>query len=141
MLLDELLMPQETMTVEQFKQARGERNNLPQAKQRQRHESGVMNKTEAKMDFELDLLKRAGKIKHYSFESHKLKLAKRTWFTIDFWIEWADGTIECRDVKGGPPEDDFMVKIKVAADKFRQYKFTIWYAERGGAWQEEVVCP
>jgi len=131
----------ETMSVEEFKRARGEFIPAKAAKVRPRHEPGVMNKTEKRMDYELDLLKRAGKIRWYGFETHKLKLAKKTWFNIDFWIEWADGTTEARDVKGsGPMEEDARIKIKVAAEKFRQYRFTIWRAMKND-WQEEIIKP
>lgn len=135
---------QETMTVDEWKKARGEwvpQKGEQKGNIRPRHTPGVMNKVEQRMDYELDLLKRGGHIKEYHFEAVKLKLAKRTTFTVDFWIFWADGTIEARDVKGGPPEDDFMVKIKVAAAMFRQFKFTIHAAQKGGTWNVTEITP
>src|SRR6478736_4295665 len=117
---------QETLTIEQAR-AQGllpaDALKLPGAgggrgNARPRHRPGVMNKTEQRMDWELSLLRTAGEIRYYSFESIKLKLAKKTWFTVDFWIIWKDGTIEAREVKGHW-EDDARVKIKVAAEMYR----------------------
>lgn len=131
---------QETMDVDQFRRAAGiVAPSKPQGNARPKHAPGVMNKTEARMDWELDLLKRDGQIKEYFFESVKLKLAKATWYTPDFFIVWTNGTLECRECKGHW-EDDARAKFKIAAEKFRQFKFTAYKPIKGG-WDVEEIRP
>ena len=78
---------------------------------------GAMNKTEAAYDRHLALLQHAGVIVWRRFEGLKLRLADATFYTPDFAVMLADGTIECHEVKGFWT-DDARVKIKVAADQY-----------------------
>src|SRR5262245_38377650 len=78
---------------------------------------GTMNKTEARYAFELEVLKRGGKIIWYAFEPITLRLAKRTSYTPDFLVMHNDGSLEFVETKGHW-EDDARVKIKVAAKMF-----------------------
>ena len=95
-----------------------------------------MNKTEARYAREvLGIRKMAGFVIDWRFEAIKLRLAKRTWYTPDF-IVWTPERIEIHETKGHW-EDDARVKIKVAAEMFRefvfvavQYKKGIWIYER-----------
>ena len=92
---------------------------------------GEMNKLETKYSAFLDGLKRQGEILWFQFESVKLRLADRTFYTPDFFVMTADGTLEVHEVKGtskGKPwvEDDAAVKIKVAADQFPLKFKMIW---------------
>lgn len=108
----------------------------------ERRKPGGRNKTEAAYEAHLELLKRAGQIDGYEFESLKLKLADNTWFTPDFAVQAKDGVMELHDTKGtttkqktkaGQPtgekykapwiEEDAAIKLKVTAEKwpFRTY--------------------
>lgn len=76
-----------------------------------------MNKLEAMYAAHLEALRRAGKIIFWRYESVKFRLADRTWYTPDFYVMRADGTLEVHETKGRW-EDDARVKTKVTADQF-----------------------
>jgi hypothetical protein len=82
---------------------------------------GVMNKTEARYAAHLEGLKQSGWIIDYSFESVKLRLAKKTFYAPDFFVVFHDH-FEVHEVKGFW-RDDARVKIKVAARLFPYWKF------------------
>jgi len=87
------------------------------AKARPRHEPGVMNGTERAYAEHLEVRRRCGEIQWFDFEGIKLRLAKATFYTPDFLVVAADGSLEVHEVKGFW-EDDARVKIKVAAEQF-----------------------
>lgn len=127
-------MPQE-MSIEQFK-------SLPDKlfkSHRRRHTPGVMNSTEKAMAQELAIEQAAGKILWWAFEAFTLKLAHDTRLTVDFQILHADQSFEFRDVKGHP-EDDYLVKMRVAADRFWMFRFTQW-TPKGGGWEVREFGP
>ena len=101
------------------------------------HKPGVMNGIEAEYAAILELRKRAGgDIDWYAFEAITLKLADDTRYTPDFLVMRSDCTLECHETKARW-EDDALVKIKVAADKFpfrfiAQEKIAKKY---GGGWR------
>ena len=101
---------------------------VPQAKGRKPDDPFVgydgerMNKLEAMYAAHLEALRRAGKIVFWRFESAKFRLADRTWYTPDFYVMRADGTIEIHETKGFW-EDDARVKIKVIAEQFPELQF------------------
>lgn len=73
----------------------------------------------------------------YKFHPLKLRLAKRTFYEIDFLVLRTSGALEVHEVKGGHWEDDARVKIKVAAEAF---PFPFFVATRhDGAWEIEEV--
>lgn len=85
---------------------------------RGRHKPGVMNKLEAEYGALLEARRLAGNdILWYAFEALTLKLATDTRFTPDFLVLRADGQLECHECKGFM-EEDALVKLKVAAEKF-----------------------
>lgn len=96
-----------------------------------------MNKTEAIYAAELELRKRAGEVLWWAFEPWKFRLAKNTFYTPDFGVMLADGTIEVVEIKGHW-EDDARVKFKVAAETFPMF---VWRAVRisKGERTEEVM--
>jgi hypothetical protein len=97
-----------------------------------------MNKTEAAYDAHLDLRQRVGEIQWRRFEGWKFKLADLTWYTPDFAVMLADGSLEAHEVKGFW-EDDARVKIKVAAEMY-PVRFVAVKAvakKHGGGWKEE----
>lgn len=102
-----------------------------------RREVGRMNKTEQRYaDDVLTPLLRAGEIIDWKFEALKLRLADRTFYDTDFFVQLPCGLIEIHEVKGFM-EDDAAVKIKVAAD---QFPFTFKLARLNkGLWTVEDV--
>jgi hypothetical protein len=84
---------------------------------RGRVRSGRGNKTEAAYGAHLRLRQLAGEVAWFSFEALKLRLADLTFYTPDYFVMLADGTLEVHEVKGFW-EDDARVKIKVAAELF-----------------------
>lgn len=84
---------------------------------RQRHQPGVMNRSEAAYAAHLDVLKRCGEVIEYWFEQFTLKLAHDTRYTPDFLVQMPDGELQLHEVKGHF-EDDALVKVKVAAEMF-----------------------
>lgn len=85
-----------------------------------RHVPGQMNQTEKKYAVILFVRKLAGEILDYRFESVKLRLAdERCWITLDFAVWYPDGIVELVDAKGPPPQEKTIIKMKVAADRYR----------------------
>jgi hypothetical protein len=101
--------------------------------------TGAMNKTEAAYDAHLAQQQIAGAILWRRFEGLKLRLADNTFFTPDFAVMLADGTLECREVKGFWGDDD-RAKIKIAAEMY-PFRFIAVRAKPkrdGGGWDVEV---
>lgn len=70
----------------------------------------------------LELLRMAGEIAWYRFGDHSIRLAKRTWYRLDYRVGLHNGRIQVHEVKGFW-HDDARVKIKVAARLFPEYQF------------------
>lgn len=113
------------------------------AKPRPRPQPGKMNKTEAL--FETSFIKPrlyTGEFAEYGFECIKLRLAKTTFYTPDFYVVTPNEII-IYEVKGHW-EDDARVKIKVAADKYPCFRFIAVQkktAKLGGGWTFEEFTP
>lgn len=92
-----------------------------------------MNGLEKKYAHYLEELKRKGEILFWRFESHKLRLADKTWYTPDFYIMRHDYSLEIHETKGWMQEDA-NVKLKTAAELYSEYKFVLvkW---RKGQWE------
>lgn len=103
-----------------------------------RLKTGQMNKTEAAYDTHLAALQAAGLILWRRFEGVKLRLADNTFYTPDFAVMRADGSMELHEVKGFWA-DDARVKIKVAADlyPFRFVAVKVKAKKDGGGWAVE----
>lgn len=82
-----------------------------------RLKTGQMNNTEAEYGRHLEVLKSAGDVAWYKFEGIKFRLADNTFYTPDFAVMLADGSLQAHEVKGFW-EDDAKVKIKVASDMY-----------------------
>ena len=98
---------------------------------------GGMNKTEAAYAAHLQLRQQAGEIAWFAFEAVKLRLADKTFYTPDFAVMLADGTIEQHEVKGFM-YDDAAVKIKVAASLY-PFVFRLIRMPRKGQWDMTLV--
>ena len=73
-----------------------------------------MNRLEQSYAEHLKLREHAGEVLWWAYEGMKFRLASNTFFTPDFTVMLADGTIEVHETKGFW-EDDARIKIKVAA--------------------------
>ena len=65
-----------------------------------RIKTGQMNKTEEAYFSELNTQKSSGLIARFKFEGVKLRTADNTFYTPDFAVMRADGTMELHEVKG-----------------------------------------
>ena len=97
------------------------------------------NRTEEKYASNLHLRLTCGEIHSYSYESIRLRIggtAKRgIYFTPDFLVILADGSIEFHEVKGFWREAA-KVRINVAAEKFPYFKFRAVKLVKG-SWEHE----
>lgn len=82
-----------------------------------RLKAGTMNKTETAYAQHLEWRKLAGEVVWYKFESIKLRLADKTFYTCDFFVMLSTGELQAHEVKGHW-EDDARVKTKVAAEQY-----------------------
>lgn len=103
--------------------------------------TGGMNKTEAR--FAVEWL--AERSDTFHFESIKLRLADRTWYTPDFVVWHGVGEVHVYEVKGSwksPHQEDSRVKLKVAAELYPQFQFfaAVPNKETGGWDIEEIPC-
>ena len=89
---------------------------------RARKKPGEMNKLEARYSRLLDLERAAGRIVDWHYEAVKFRLARLCFLTPDFLVIYPDGRREMHDVKGFM-EDDALVKIKVAAQLYQDFRF------------------
>lgn len=101
--------------------------------------AGVMNRTEVAYAAYLEQLKYEGKVLWFKFEGIKLRLADKTFYTVDFFVMPASRELEAHEVKGFWT-DDARVKIKVAAGMYPVFKFIAIKKESkagGGGWAVE----
>lgn len=123
------------------------RNNAPTAVSgRSRHlalgrlPAGTMNRTEALYAEHLGNLMHIGEVLWYKFEGIKLRLADKTFLTVDFAVLPKSCIMELREVKGFM-EDDAAVKLKVAASIY-PFRFVLVRArpkKAGGGWIETEI--
>lgn len=89
-----------------------------------RLKQGVRNKTEAEYEQRLELLKKAGEILWYRFESVNLRLADSTFYKPDFLVMDKDCSLAIHEIKGSYITDDAKTKLKIAADMY-PFKFLL----------------
>lgn len=105
----------------------------PSKPQQRRGMNGLERRFEAE---HIKYLRTVGVVKWYAYESIKLRLADRTWFTPDFMCVTYENNIVFYEVKGFW-RDDARVKIKVAAEQYPQFAFrSATYSD--GHWQFET---
>jgi len=103
-----------------------------------RRKLGEMNQTEAEYAKLLEELRLSGNVAWWKFEAIKLKLAKNTTYTPDFFVMLSTGELQAHEIKGFW-RDDARVKIKVAADIY-PFKFVAVSKKTrkdGGGWRIE----
>jgi hypothetical protein len=88
----------------------------------------------------LERRRASGEVLWHKFEGIKLRLADNTFYTPDFAVMLADGTMQLQDVKGWMMEDAH-VKIKVAASLYPFQFFLVRQRAKknGGGWEIEEV--
>jgi hypothetical protein len=102
-----------------------------------RHAAGQMNGMEKRYAAHLDLRLAVKEISAWKFEPLKLKLAPATFWTPDFEVVMPDGGIELHETKGHW-EDDARVKIKIAAQAFREFLIVaVTWDKRNKIWRFE----
>jgi hypothetical protein len=128
----------ETLPPSEAERVRGQ---LEGAKRKRSHTPGVMNKTEAAYSEVLEARRIVGEIKAWKFEADTLVLSEGgcCQYTPDFRVTNNDDSIDYFEIKGsGPIRDDGIVKVKWAADKYRDSRFflCVW---RHGRWQVRLI--
>jgi hypothetical protein len=104
-----------------------------------------MTKVERDYADALELGRMVREIQWFAFEAIKLRLADATFLEPDFFVQRANGELECHEVKASKSdgsalwEEDARVKIKIAATlyPFRFYGVHL----RDGAWSLEEFPP
>lgn len=100
-----------------------------------------MNKLEREYAGILERERLAGKILWWKYEAVKFRLTAndKCFYTPDFLVQIADGTMEVHETKGHW-EDDALLKIKFAAEQF-PFRFVavgkIPKKDGGGWWSRE----
>lgn len=105
-----------------------------------RIKDGAMNKLETRYAAYLDQQKLAGAIKWWAFELVKIKIAKNTHITIDFFVLTDLDELQARDTKPNrmAVADDALAKTKVAAELCPWRYFFVFPRDDGG-WDMEQV--
>lgn len=105
-----------------------------------RMKDGEPTKLERRYMAYLDQQKLAGAIKWWAFELVKLKLAKNTHITIDFFVMTDLDELQARDTKAHREAvmDDALVKTKVAAE-LCPWPFFFVYPRDDGGWDMERI--
>jgi hypothetical protein len=118
---------------------------MPRARGRiHRHEVGRMNKLESAYSDHLNRRKGLGDVFAWGFEQWKLRLADKTWYMPDYWVQLSDGTLEFHEVKAtwadGKPgwTEDARVKWKATAEKYPMFRFVAAWLVNNRSWEFEV---
>lgn len=98
--------------------------------------AGQMNKTEAAYAQALEFRRAIGEVVWWKFEGIKLRLAEKTFLTVDFFVMLATGELEAHEVKGFM-EEDANVKLKTAASMY-PFRF-VKVKKDGNSWITSVV--
>ena len=102
------------------------------------HKAGEMNGLEKEYAGRLNLMRQTGAIKSWEFESVKLNLGDRCWYTPDFFVINASDEIEFHETKGFMT-DDALVKLKSCASKF-PFKFYLVTKENKKLIVKDMSC-
>jgi len=100
-----------------------------------------MNRTESDWAVELEARKKVGEIEHWAFESMKLKLASGAWYTPDFFVVLADGSVEFHETKGFMREAA-RVRLLTAAQLYPWFRFLLIKRGERTRWDvNEISAP
>lgn len=105
-----------------------------------RHTGEGMNSLEARYVYEiLEEEMRSGDIQCWFFESFRLRLAPKTFYTPDFMVIKKGGAVAFKEVKGFLREDA-SIKFKLAREIYPFFEFEMW-SRNGGVWKERLPSP
>ena len=107
------------------------------ARGRSRKQPGRMNRLESDYAQHLSLRQKAGDLEWFAYEAIKLRLADKTFVTVDFFLMLPTGQLEAHEVKGSFIEDDAAVKLKVAATLY-PFKFVL-VRHQGDQWELKEI--
>jgi len=94
------------------------------------------NKTEARFEREvLKVMAVTDEASAWWFESFKLRLGYRCWYTPDYLVLGPAGRLTYIEVKGAWIEDDGMAKFKAAAERFPEYSWQMWQWKKADGWK------
>lgn len=104
---------------------------------------GEPNKGEAAYGRHLEFEKQQGRVLWFGFEKIKFRIGKKCFFTPDYFVVFADGSIEIVDVKGRKGDgyycrEDAKVKLRAAASMFPFNVAVVW-PEKGGGWGKDYL--
>lgn len=91
-----------------------------------------MNRLETDYARHLEYRQLVGEVPWFAYEAVKLRLADKTFLTVDFALILKDGTFELHETKGFM-EEDANVKLKVAAAQY-PFVFRLVRRTRYGQW-------
>lgn len=100
----------------------------------------IMNKSERTYADLLDQQKQRGEIIDWKFHPMNVRLAKNTFYEVDFLVLSADMRVEIHETKGGYTTEKGSMKIKLCAEAlpwFRFIKATKLTTKQGGGWKRE----
>jgi hypothetical protein len=101
------------------------------------------SKLEARYSEQLEADRLGGLVAKWAYESLKLRLADRTFYSPDFFVITPERRIELHEVKAtwaAEHQEDARVKLKVAAALFPEFRFFAITpaAGGGGGWDREA---
>lgn len=80
-----------------------------------------------------------GDVVRFDFESLKLRLGPRCWYTVDFLVQRSDGSLEIHETKGHM-RDDAAVKLRITEGLWYPFRLFVvrrkrerWVLEERGA--------
>ncbi len=101
-----------------------------------------MNKTEERYARQvLEPRRMAGELVAYRFEAFTLRFGKGCTWTPDYYVLHSDMAVELIDVKGTRKGDEQAqrFKIRLAAQEWPEFLFSIAREQRGGGWAREEI--
>lgn len=96
----------------------------------------VMNKTESAFAAYLQERQYSGAIVWWKFHPMRVRLAKNTYYEIDFLVMAADGVLTIYETKGGYTSEKGQMKIKLCAEALPVFKM-VKASRKNGVWNFE----
>jgi len=95
---------------------------------------GDMNKTESAFAAYLSERQAAGAVLWWKFHPANVRLAKNTFYEIDFLVLLATGELAIYETKGGFTSEKGQMKIKLCAEALPVFKMIKASKRKGGCW-------
>ena len=97
------------------------------------------NKLEDAYGWRLEMLRLQGEVLRYYFERVTLKIAEDCRYTPDYFVVTPNG-LQLHEVKGPHAWEDSIIKLKVAADMFPCFRFSL-HKRVKGEWVSKEIRP